>query len=169
MERMKILETSKSWVQHQQISFIRCFLIYFFLCWCIVDLQYVLVSGVRQSDSVIPISLLFQILFLSRLLQNVEFPVLHSRPLLSIYFMYSSAYMLIPVSQFIPPPHLSALVTLNLFSFFFFLIFLALPRTQSRVCVLVVSSFHLLSVKTTGMCVRPLSVSFKELGVWWFC
>ena len=92
----------------------------FFLCWCTVDLQYVLVSGVRQSDSVIPISLFVQILFLSRLLQNVEFPVLHRRPLLSIYFMYSSVYMLIPVPQFIPPPHLSALVTLSLFSFLLF-------------------------------------------------
>ena len=68
----------------------------FFLCWSIVDSQYVLVSGVQQSDAVIHISLLFQILFLSRLLQNIEFPMLHSRSLLSTYFIYSS--VLIPVS-----------------------------------------------------------------------
>ena len=33
----------------------------------------------------------------------VEFPVLYSRPLLVIYFIYSSVYVSIPVSQFIPP------------------------------------------------------------------
>ena len=44
---------------------------------------------------------------------------------------------------------------------------------QSRVYVLVISSSHLLestSNKTNlGICVRSLSVSFKKLGVWWFC
>ena len=34
----------------------------------------------------------------------VEFPVLYSRSLLVIYFIYSSVYMSIPISQFIPPP-----------------------------------------------------------------
>ena len=33
----------------------------------------------------------------------VEFPVLYSRSLLVIYFIYSSVYMSVPVSQFIPP------------------------------------------------------------------
>ena len=57
----------------------------------------VLVSGVEQSDSVIHthISILFQILFHYRLLQSIEFPVLYSRSLLIIYFIYSSVYMLI--------------------------------------------------------------------------
>ena len=32
-----------------------------------------------------------------------EFPVLHSRSLLVLYFIYSSVYMAIPISQFIPP------------------------------------------------------------------
>ena len=60
----------------------------------------VLVSGVPQSDSVINIhiSILFQILFPSKLLQNIEFSVLYSRSLLNVYFIYSSVYMLIPNS-----------------------------------------------------------------------
>ena len=33
-----------------------------------------------------------------------EFPVLHSRFSLVIYFIYSSVYMSIPTSQFLPPP-----------------------------------------------------------------
>ena len=64
----------------------------------------VLVSGVQQSDSVIHIhvSILFQILFPPRLLQNI---VLYGRSLLFIYFIfliyfkYSSVYMSIPNSQ----------------------------------------------------------------------
>ena len=34
----------------------------------------------------------------------VEFPVLYSRSLLVVYFIYSSGYMSIPISQFIPVP-----------------------------------------------------------------
>ena len=51
----------------------------------------VLVSGVQQSDSVMHrhISILFQILCPCRLLQNIEFSVLYSRSLLTIYFTYS--------------------------------------------------------------------------------
>ena len=45
----------------------------------------------------------------------VEFPVLYSRSLIVIYFIYGSVYMSIPISQFIPPP-LSLLVTISLFS-----------------------------------------------------
>ena len=77
-----------------------------------------LASGVQQSDSVthIHISVLFQILFPFRLLQNIEFPVLYSRSLLVIYFKYGSVCMSIPNSQGIPPPHLSPLVTISLFS-----------------------------------------------------
>ena len=46
----------------------------------------------------------------------VEFPVLYSRSLLIIYFIYNSVYVSTPISQFIPPPHL--LVITSLFSTF---------------------------------------------------
>ena len=47
----------------------------------------------------------FQILFPCWLLHTiVEFPVLHSRCLLPLCFIFSSVYMLIPRSQFFPPP-----------------------------------------------------------------
>ena len=46
----------------------------------------------------------------------VEFPVLHSRSLLIIYFIYSSVYMSTPISHFIPPCYVSPLVTISLFS-----------------------------------------------------
>ena len=60
--------------------FILFWLIFYFYClsfilyWSIVDQQIVLVSGVETSDSVIHIhvSIFFQILFLSRLLPNIE-------------------------------------------------------------------------------------------------
>ena len=74
----------------------------------------VLVSGVQQSDSVIHIhvSILFQILFPFRLLQNMEQSSLcYTVSLLVIYFKYSSVYMSIPNSHFISSPHLSPLVT----------------------------------------------------------
>ena len=44
-----------------------------------------------------------------------EFPVVHSRSLLVIYFIYSSIYMSVPISLFIPPP-LYLLVAVSLFS-----------------------------------------------------
>ena len=52
----------------------------------------VLVSGIQQSDSVIHVSILFQILFPFRLLQNIEQSSLcfYSRSLLVIHFKYSS-------------------------------------------------------------------------------
>ena len=55
----------------------------------------VLVSGVQKSDSGIHTYIfIFQSLFTYKLLQNwVEFPVLFSRPLLVIYFIYSSVYI----------------------------------------------------------------------------
>ena len=46
----------------------------------------------------------FRLFFPDRLSQSVEFPVLHSRFLLVIYFIYSSVYMAIPVYQCIPLP-----------------------------------------------------------------
>ena len=80
--------------------------------------NFVLISGVQQSESVIHthIFFLFQILFPYRLLQNIEFPVLYSRSLLVIYFIYSSVCMLIPSSRFIPSHDVSPLVTISLFS-----------------------------------------------------
>ena len=57
----------------------------------------VLVSGVQQSDSVIHIAIIFQILFHTGYIRIlIEFPVLYSRSLLITYFIYSSVYMLIP-------------------------------------------------------------------------
>ena len=59
--------------------------------WSVVDLQCcVLVSGIQQSESVKYISTLFKILFPYRSLQSIEFPVLYSRSLFVIYFMYNS-------------------------------------------------------------------------------
>ena len=57
----------------------------------------VLVSGVRK---VIQLPILFQILFLYRVMTKywVGLPVLYSRSLLVIYFLYSSVYMLTPDS-----------------------------------------------------------------------
>ena len=54
-----------------------------------------LVSGVQKSDSGVHTYIfIFQSLFTCKLLQNwVEFPVLFSRPLLVIYFIYSSVYI----------------------------------------------------------------------------
>ena len=54
-------------------------------------------------------------LFPYRSLQSTEeFPVLYSRFFLVIYFIYSSAHMSIPMSEFIPSSPLS--VTVRLFS-----------------------------------------------------
>ena len=53
-----------------------------------------------------PLSVLFQILFPFRLLQNIEQSTL-CWSLLIIYLIYSSMYLLIPVSLFIPPPPFS--------------------------------------------------------------
>ena len=44
---------------------------FFFFNWSIVDLQ-CCILGIQQSDSVIPISVLFQILFSVRFSQNIE-------------------------------------------------------------------------------------------------
>ena len=64
----------------------------------------VVLVSVYSTDSVLHISILFQILLPFRLLQNIEFPVLHSRTLLVIYFECRSVYMSISSSKFIPPP-----------------------------------------------------------------
>ena len=54
--------------------------------------------------SYIYISPLFCISFPFRSSKSTEFPVLHSRFSPVIYFIHSSVYMSIPISQFIPPP-----------------------------------------------------------------
>ena len=41
--------------------------------------------------------------------------MLYSRSLLTIYFIHSSVYLLIPNSQFIPPLPLSLLITIFVF------------------------------------------------------
>ena len=46
----------------------------------------VVLVSVYSTDSVLHISILFQILLPFRLLQNIEFPVLRIRTLLVIYF-----------------------------------------------------------------------------------
>ena len=78
-----------------------------FLIFIGVELIYngVLISAIQESESVIHIhiSILFQILFLFRLLQTIEFPLPYSWSLLIIYFIYSNVYMLIPNSSFIHP------------------------------------------------------------------
>ena len=71
--------------------------------WSTVALQ---VSAAQQSQSAICIrvSPLFCISFPFRSSQSIEkLPVLDNRFSLVIYFIHSSVYMLIPISQFIPP------------------------------------------------------------------
>ena len=86
------------WSTH---SFIEVYLIY----------SVVLVSGVKQSDSVTQIFNLFQILFPYRLLQNIEY----RRSCSVIYFLYwSHVYVHLKLLMY-PCPQSSPLVTLNLF------------------------------------------------------
>ena len=57
--------------------------------------NFVLVSGVQQSDSVIYISILFRLFSHSSIIEYwKEFPVLYSRSLLIIYFIYGTVYTL---------------------------------------------------------------------------
>ena len=59
----------------------------------------VLIAGVQQSDSVMcTYASLFLRFFYVLLKYQVYFPVLYSRSLLIICFVYSSVYMLIPNS-----------------------------------------------------------------------
>lgn len=55
-------------------------------------------------DSVYYIYVLFHILFYYKLLQANEFPVLYSKSLLVVCFVYGSVYLLIPNSKFLPLP-----------------------------------------------------------------
>ena len=70
----------------------------------------ILVSAVQQSESairiyIIPLFLDFLPIWVTTE-HCVEFPELHSRFSLVIYFIHGidSVYMSVPVSQFIPPP-----------------------------------------------------------------
>ena len=79
-----------------------------------------LVSGVQKSDSVIHIhvSILFQIIFLFRLLQNTEQSSLCYTvgPCRLSILKIAVCTLSVPNSQSIPPTHTSPLVTLNSFS-----------------------------------------------------
>ena len=87
------------------------FLSFFFLFFIGAELinHVVLVLGVQLSDSFIHIlvSILYQIIFLFRLLPNIEHPslCLYIRSLLTIYSNYSSVYIPIPNSLSIPLHH----------------------------------------------------------------
>ena len=65
-----------------------------------LSLSVVLLSGIYQIDSVLCINIPFQILFYYRLLLDIEyrFLCLTVGLLLSICFIYSSVYLLIPNS-----------------------------------------------------------------------
>ena len=81
-----------------------CFLINFY--WSIVDLQCLFLLYSKVNQLYIYIHPLFFRFFphIGHYRVLIESPVLHSRFLVVICFTYSSVYMSIPVSQFIPPP-----------------------------------------------------------------
>ena len=107
-------------------------LLFIYLC---IELQLiyntVLVSGVQQSDSVIHTHTymymyvyiyiyiyiyIFKGYFPLQVLRDiVQFPVVYSKSLLVIYFIYSCMYLLIPTPN-LSLPLLFPLVTVNLFS-----------------------------------------------------
>ena len=68
----------------------------FFLNWGIVDLQYC-VSDIQKMIQLYMYIYIFFWLYSLEVI--IEFPVLYSKSLLHIYFMYSSLYLLIPYSQ----------------------------------------------------------------------
>ena len=77
-------------------------------------------SGVQQSESVNTCILSFLDSFPIQFIIEYwgDFPVLHSRPLLLIYFIYSSVYMLIPPSYCMPRgPYISSLVAISWVNF----------------------------------------------------
>ena len=85
-------------------------LFFFNFYWSIVDLQCcVSFSYTAKWISYTYTYIYIYIYILSRV------PVLYSRSLLVIHFIYSSVYMSIPMSQFNPPP-CYPLVTVSLFS-----------------------------------------------------
>ena len=66
------------------------------------------VSGVEQSDSVLIYLCIYMYVFFLRFLSIIGYykilDKVSSRSLLLIYFIPGSVYLLIPNSQFIPPP-----------------------------------------------------------------
>ena len=82
-----------------------------------VTCNIVLALGVPQSESVVHvhISILFSHVGITE--RGVDLPVLYSRSLLVFCFRYSSVYVLIPSSQFLPlAPMVSPLVIISLIS-----------------------------------------------------
>ena len=67
----------------------------------------VFVSAARQNESAIHIhiSTLLDSFSIKVIMDHlVEFPVLYSRSLLVIYFIYNSVYLSLPISQFVSSP-----------------------------------------------------------------
>ena len=96
--------------------------LYYFLYWSIVALQYCVslhstANWMSYRYTYIPSFVDFLLIWVTAE-HWVEFPVLYSRFSLVIYFIHSinSVHMSIPISQFIPPPHPPALVSIRLFS-----------------------------------------------------
>ena len=76
----------------------------------------VLVLGMWQSNLGVHVSIIFQIIFLFGLLQNIEQSAPCSTSLLVFCFKYSSVYMSVPDSQSISLLHCFPLVTTSLSS-----------------------------------------------------
>ena len=116
LKEIALVPTGVLWGKHTLDPFI--FICFYFYCFGVELIYNVgLVSSVQQGRSVMHIysSTLYQIPFPCRSLQSIGLPVLYSRSLSVICFIYSTVYMLIPISQFTPylsPP----LVTVRLFS-----------------------------------------------------
>ena len=101
--KMEVLSVITDAPSSRNMHVISCMLFKNFSFYIGLSLIYnvVLASGVQQSDSLMHISILFQILFPFRLLQNIK-----QRSLcytvgpcwLTILYIYSSVYMLIPNS-----------------------------------------------------------------------
>ena len=101
--KQSLVLTGVLWGKHTLDPFIFiCFYFNFFGVELIYDVG--LVSSVQQGQSVMHVysSTLYQIPFPYRSLQSIGLPVLYSRSLSVICFIYSSVYMLIPISQFTP-------------------------------------------------------------------
>ena len=89
----------------------------FFFNWSLVDLQcYVSFRCTAKWFIYILFFFIFFHMVYYKILNIVA--VLYSRTLWFICFMYGTLYLLIPNSQFIPPPPLSPLVTVSLFTMF---------------------------------------------------
>ena len=113
----------------------------------------------------------------------VEFPGLYSRFLIVIYFIYSSAYMSISVSQFISPPFrvLVSLVLIFVLCFGIFVLFIFFcwgmcACVYVYVCVCVCGWLSVSSLSCSrfiAACIKDQVFSFNRNGVgglggmWW--